>query len=251
MLAGITLIANGIELNYPFEICINNLCKCCDLVIVNTDIRNRDNTLARLKAIQFTSTTPIYILETKWDWSVSQGKDLAYRANQCIDKVLRIGYVQSILYLQADEVIHPDQINNIKYLSETHNIALERTYFWKDLEHINKDWTLHIPRLCKLSNKLRVVEDGMSMCVDHDKGSYIELDPKHARIYHYSRIGNTQHIASRLNNLDSLFHKQEEFKQLIDYEFGINNNYEQGADTKNIKKIKLEHPPGIKEFYFG
>jgi hypothetical protein len=62
MLAGITLVANGLELKYPFEVCIDNLCKCCDVVIINTDLNNRDKTLDILRSIQITSNTLIYIL---------------------------------------------------------------------------------------------------------------------------------------------------------------------------------------------
>ncbi len=49
--------------------------------------------------------------------------------------------------------------------------------------------------------------------------------------------------------LDSMFHKEGTYEPLNDYVFGKNNNFEQGADSKVIKRINILHPPGVKEFY--
>jgi hypothetical protein len=249
MLAGITIIANGTILQYPFEICISNLAKCCDIIFINTDKNNKDDTLKRLFILQ-KKYPNIEILQTIWNWEITNGRDLAYRANECIKLAIDYKIVKSVLYLQADEVIDYNAINKLKNGPiHKYNIALERTYFWKDLYHINQSWTLHIPRLCLISPQLKVVGDGMSMHVDHDLAPYIHLDNRLARIFHYSRVGNTKYIAKRLNNLDSLFHKSQEYIALKDYKFGVNNNFEKNADTSEIEEVNIKHPEGVVEFY--
>jgi hypothetical protein len=252
MLVGVTLIANGIELNYPFEVCIQNMLDCCEHVFVNTDINNRDNTLEQLEWLSRNNGNRLTVLKTKWNWNITSGRDLAFRANQCLDEALKT-QAKSVLYLQADEIVNPKDIlklvdNQTAFL---YNIALQRLYFWQNLQHINRDWTMPLPRLCLLTPRLRVVGDGMSMSVDHLAGTYLHISSEIASIFHYSRVGNSRLIAKRLNKLDSLFHESEEYKKLEDYIFGQNNNFETGADIAEIETVNIEHPPGVKEFFNG
>lgn len=247
-LAGITLVANGTNLGYPFKTCVKNLLSCCDQVYVATDIYNKDNTLQVLEEMK-SIHNHLTILKTEWNWGITNGQDLAFRANQCLElaEKERNDYA---LYVQADEVINPKEINLLKFMLEKTwmNIALERAYFWKDLDYVNRDWTLHIPRLCAITPELRVIGDGMSMAINQ-RLPLIHMTPEIARIYHYSRVGNSQDIAKRLNNLDLLFHSPGEFQPLKDYIFGINNNYEQGCPEARIERVIVNHPPGIQEFY--
>lgn len=248
--AGITLVANGIELQYPFEACIRNLAACCDEVFVCTDTYNRDDTFGALGNLK-RELRKITVIETEWDWSITNGRDLAYRANQCIEiaEDLKFDYA---LYVQADEIVNPPEIELLKYTAEKTwlNFAIERTYFWKDLNHINQSWTMALPRLCTLSDKLRVIEDGMSMSLDQYI-PLIHIHPSIAKIYHYSRVGESTKIAERLNNLDLLFHDPKEFSPLKDYIFGINNNFETGIDKAKIIEYNGIHPPYVEYFYNG
>jgi hypothetical protein len=245
-IAGITLVANGVELGYPFEACIRNLAACCDEVFVCTDTANRDNTTEVLRKLPKTR-----IIETPWNWTITMGRDLAYRANRCLE-IAEDEKFDYALYVQADEIVDPREIDLLRCTAEKTylNFAIERTYFWKDLNHINQSWTMYLPRLCALSYKLRVIEDGMSMCLDQYI-PLIHIDSRIARIYHYSRVGESTKIATRLNTLDLLFHDPKEFTPLKDYIFGINNNFESGMDKAKIIEYNGSHPPGIEQFYNG
>ena len=249
-IAGITIIANGIELNYPFEICIHNMLDCCKKVFICTDINNRDNTLEKLQSLQKEYENRLKIIQTEWDWTVNNGTDLAYQANICLNHVRQEKRFDGVLYLQADEIIKPENINYIQRNFPLANFVFTRLYYWQDLNHIKQSWTMALPRLCILTPDLKVVEDGMSMHVDHAAGQYITIPVQECPIYHYSRIGNTKLIAKRLNVLDSLFHKTGTYTPLDNYTFGINNNFEQGADKQDILNAPQQHPKGIREFYY-
>jgi hypothetical protein len=88
----------------------------------------------------------------------------------------------------------------------------------------------------------------MFMNVDSGFGDLV-IPSGFARLYHYSRVGNTKDIAKRLNNLDSLFHEDDEYTPLSDYTFGENNNFEVGADQPIVDEYWGTHPEGIYEFY--
>ena len=249
-LAGVTLVANGVELAYPFEICIRNLAVCCEKVFVVTDVYNYDDTDKKL--MQITRELPnVETLAMKWDWSISRGRSLAEVANFGIS-VAREQGLSHVLYVQADEIVNPKEIKQIEL--GDYNIALQRTYFYEDLNSIHEGWTTYLPRLCRLTSDLQVIEDGMSMQINQVipllwYPAELGRSAPGARIYHYSRIGDTKKIAQRLNTLDLMFHRPEEFTLLTDYEFGKNNNFESGADSFMIIKYHGTHPPGVKEFY--
>jgi len=242
-LAGVTLISNGVKLGYPFEICIQNMLNCCDEVFVVTDKENKDDTLDILYEMR-KETSRLKLIVTTWDWdNHREGKELARLANLGI-AAARIGAATHLLYLQADEIIIPEQVR-ASYPVDG-NWAIERTYFWQDLSHINLSWTMSLPRLCLLTPNLKVIEDGMSMEVSQRHPLYA-MPPEVLRIFHYSRVGDTEKIAARLNSIDSLFH--EEYVPLLDYQFGINNNFENGVLETTIIEYNGIHPKGIKEFY--
>jgi len=246
MLAGVTLVANGIKLKYSFVLCIENLLKCCDNVYVSADVNNKDDTT---KVIRDRFCGKVNLIETEWDWGITNGTDLAYRANLCIEKALQ-DKNDMVLYVQADEIADFYEVNklkNYKIWGKT-NFSLERTYFWKDLYHINRSWTHNLVRLGVLNQKVKVTSDGMYMDIDSNFNTLI-VPNSVCRIYHYSRVGSTQCIASRLNNLDLLFHEKNEFTPLDDYNFGINNNFESGVATAIIEEYQGEHPDGAEEFF--
>jgi hypothetical protein len=259
MLLGVTLVTNGVKLGYPFEACIRNLSACCDFVTVNTDdLANEDDTTNILHNLE-DELGNIYVFHNRWDWSVNNGTDLAAQVNYMLDHAMEGRHIDmrelldnhnSVLYVQADEIVSPVEINRLKksYCLTNTNLFLERTYFWKDINHINRSWTMRLPRMCPLTPRLRVIEDGMSMKIDD---TFYSMNPPvdTARIYHYSRVGDTDKIADRLNVLDSLFHKKDSYSPLDKYEFGKNNNFESGADTSVIEEFKGKHPDFIEDFY--
>jgi len=253
MLAGITLVANGIELGYPFEVCIQNLLGCCDKVFVNTEAENRDDTLTRLLSFG----ERVVVLPTAWDWSVTNGVDLAHRANMCAHEAANSGF-EHVLYVQADEVVNPAEVERLKPKLGKFNMELQRTYFWGDLKTVNKTWTFSIGRMGNLS-EFRVLGDGMFAAFTRDIPT-VRVPPEVCRIYHYSRVGDTKAIARRLNTLDSLFHDGGTYIPLSDYVLGKNNNFEEGAEDAELVSVGeffktsaplSVHPPGVLDFYSG
>lgn len=237
MLVGVTLVSNGFDLGYPFMACVNNLLECCDKVRVAADVNSNDDTNEVLDMLfrEKKNKGRLDICFTIWDMSITRGKMLADKVNECI-------YPNDwVLYVQADEIVNPQEINTLKETYPQQTVMMDRLYFWRGLNHINKSWT---QPLIRMGTDLEVIDDGMNC-----KPKHSPIYTNEAYIYHYSRVGDTKQIAKRLNNLDTLFHTPDEYTPLKDYEFGKNNNFEDGADTSVIEEYNGNHPPGIKEFY--
>ena len=155
--------------------------------------------------------------------------------------------------MQAEEIIHPAEINKLRNNHHIdlleQNLYLERVYFWKDLEHVNQTWTMPLVRMCPLDDKLEVIQEGMTL--QHNlKYKDLHIPFEMASIRHYSRTGDSKAIAKRLNNLDSLFHEQEEYTPLEDYEFGKNNNFEPDAAGVVVVDAYVSTPPRVGRFLF-
>ncbi len=246
MLAGLSLISNGVFLGYPFIPCIQNMLDCCDRVYVSVDTDSTDGTEAAVDflAAQNKNLIPV---KSKWFKGVTNAEDHGLRVHQCIDAA-RLDGCSVVLYCQADEVIDPLEINAVKSCVDIYNsnIFLERTYFWKDLFHINRKWTLFLSRMCPLTDNIRVVEGAMTIEVDKKfKDVYVPADI--ARIYHYSRIGKSTDIANRLNSLRALF--AEGLEQLEDYSFEEKHCFEPEFSSADIVGYGGTHPPMIDSFY--
>lgn len=248
MLAGITLVANGTLLGYPYEVCIQTLLDSCDKVFVATDVNNKDDTLERL----YSFGEKVQVIESAWDWGVTGGEALAWAANTCLAPAKAQGF-DNVLYVQADEIVNPSEIENLRLLLGKYNFEIERLYFWETLDYVNLSWTAPLTRIAVLDENFSIVGDGMDT-KSSDRFPSLRVSPEICRIYHYSRVGTSEDVAKRLNQLDSLYHDSSEYTPIEQYVFGENNNFERGAFgarivlASSLKGYK-GHPKWVVDFY--
>jgi hypothetical protein len=247
MLSGITLIRNGELLSYPYIQCIENMLSCCDIVVVAAASNNDDHTLEVLRCMVDDHPGKLFLSESIWDLGETDAEDFNIRVDGAIARAKEIG-ATSVLYCQADEVIHPDRIKEVVafYPPERNNVYLERSYLWGDLKHINMAWTMKLCRLCPITPELRAVEAAMTLS-SHNEYPDIYVPSDICRMFHYSRVGDTKNIAIRLNSLRKLFDCKVE--PLDDYTFGGEKKYESAVYDTDIIEVELEHPPLMEEFY--
>lgn len=235
MITGVTLIRNGNSLGYPWKLCIKSLLRVCDRVVVNCSPTD-DNTFEELKLIA--RYHPIQIVESKWNMSnTGDGSMLAVEANKAITEV-HSGW---IMYLQADELIHEDDVEYYKTITNTapsqiSQIEMYRTYFWGSLTKRYKPHELYLGRLFK-KNTNTVGGDGM-----HLVRFTGEVYRSNKLIYHYSRMGSPEQITNRIRTLDRLFHDETQVNQFKEFAY-------EDASESDIILYDGTHPEGIEKFY--
>lgn len=235
MITGVTLIRNGNLLRYPWKLCIKSLLATCDRVIVNCSPTD-DNTFEELKMIS--QYHPVQIVESNWDMSnTGNGSMLALEANKAISEV-KSGW---IMYLQADELVHEDDAEYYKNITNTApanigQIEMYRSYFWKSLQQRYKNNELWLGRLFRVGTNI-VGGDGMHLV--RLSGDVYRANKL---IYHYSRMGSEKQITNRVRNLDRLFHDKEKVNQMKDFSYIE-------ATQSDIIYYDGSHPAGVKEFY--
>jgi len=234
-LSAITLISNGEFLKYPYKECIANLCEQVDEVTVNVDLNSNDNTFKETEKL-FKQYDNLYMHYNYWDFrNTGDGSELAKQANALLEHITG----DWIIYLQADEFLHHDDIVTIRNLCKKlpahfSQIELWRTYFWGDLKHRAPQNELYLGRIFRKETH-QIGGDGMYLI--RQKGEVYRTD---IPIYHYSRIGTEKEITKRIRKLDLLFHEKEKVKSFQDFSF---------QEMSNLVEYKGKHPQKIKEFY--
>jgi hypothetical protein len=135
LVSGLTIIRNGVRLNYPFMEAIRSALAICDeYVVVAGD--SDDGTLDRLASLD---DPRIRIINTRWSpYTKPQKCLLAQQTN------IGLGFCSGrwCLYMQANEVLHEDDLPQLRALMETHvdnpaveAMLVERLTLWCDYGH--------------------------------------------------------------------------------------------------------------------
>jgi hypothetical protein len=231
-LTGVTLVKDGNTLGYPFVQNLRSLAELCDEVLVNVGYGS-DDTIASVFQLQRYYPS-IRVFQNGWDMkNTGDGSELAKQANI----VLNFAQSDWVIYLQADELIHEDDMHSLRiYLdsvpSSVTQIELLRTYFWGDLQHRAPKYEIYLGRIFRTGTHT-VGGDGMYLV--RNKG---EIQRSPYFIYHYSRIGPEDKVAARVKNLDRLFHDDVSTTPTFTYNTEVNLVHYVGT-----------HPHGIEEFY--
>ena len=210
LISGCTFIRNGFSLGYPVKESLASLMELCDEVIVvvgNSD----DGTLEYVKSLQ---NPNIHIIETVWDETLrAGGKILAQQTNIG----LRACKGDWIVYLQADEVLHEEDIPRIKKSMEEQisNVACEGflfkyIHFFGNYESIGvgRQWYRNEIRVVRNSKNVESWKDAQGFRINAGNNSYRKLNviPIDAHIYHYGWVRNPSQHRLKQNAFQRLYH---------------------------------------------
>lgn len=171
LVSGLTIIRNGVKLDYPFLEAIRSILDICDeYVIVAGD--SEDETLERLHDID---DPRLRIIQSHWSPWVQPAK---YLLAQQTNVGLGLCRGRWCFYLQANEVVHEASLPRLRQLMEQHAddrsveaILLERLTFWSDYQ----TYLPVYPRRYKYSVRIvrnhigaYSIRDGMSFAVFDD-----------------------------------------------------------------------------------
>lgn len=225
-----TIVSQPLELKYPIAAVLESAAPVADQIVVNIDI-GRDPGLTARHLVSEEILFPLaqrgvlkggmgstLVIHSAWDWSARDGgQELARQTN------LAFSYCTGdwILYLQADEVLHEDDYDLIRWLTtlpeEYAGAEFLRLYFWRDIRTLRLDWTQPLIRLIRNGKGLST-GDAMNCQVE---GLVWPVDEGLPRLFHYSRLGEPEDIARRIHTLDGLFHAPETLRLPTKYDWGL------------------------------
>ena len=203
-ISGFTFIRNGVELGFPFEASIRSLLPLVDEFVVAVG-KGSDDTLARVRAI---ADPKIRIIETLWNENMAD-RGFVYAQQKMIAQYACTGHWA--FYLEGDEVVHEDDIENIRASVEHHhtNPLVEALVF--DYRHFygSPQWLSISPgwyrRECRLiRNTLRsYAPDGQYWLVmnQHKRGRNPNAALANAHIYHYGWIRKNEDMQKKFDQV--------------------------------------------------
>lgn len=203
-ISGFTFIRNGVELDFCFEASIKSLLPLVDEFVIAVG-NSSDDTLARVRAID---SPKIRIIETIWNDRMAD-RGFVYAQQKMIAQYACIG--DWAFYLEGDEVVHEDELANIRASVERHhgNPAVEALVF--DYYHFygSRDWIAVSPgwyrRECRLiRNTIRsYAPDGQYWLVtsQHKRPRNPRAALADAHVFHYGWIRRVEDMNKKLSQV--------------------------------------------------
>ena len=232
-ISGFTFIRNGTLLGYPFIESILSALPICDEFIVAVG-ESEDDTLARIQAID---SEKIRIIPTQWNEKM-QDRGFVYAQQKMIAQYNCTG--DWAFYLEGDEVLHEDDLPNIKASMEKHldNLSIEALAFNYNHFFGSPDWIAVSPawyrQECRIiRNTIRSwAPDGLYFVVmdENKKGRYPKAALIEAPIYHYGHV----------RSIEAMREKNQRVGKYWNHDHPLFNGYQ--IDPNALAPFKKDHP---------
>ncbi|MBX7185730.1 MAG: glycosyltransferase [Vicinamibacteria bacterium] len=210
--SGVAILRNAVSLGYPFRESLRSLLPAVDELIVNVG-QGDDGTWEAVAALGEPKIKPF---RSTWDLAPRGGVALSEQTNLA----MRQCQGDWILYLQADEVLHEDDLPGLKRALARHahgpveGLVFDYLHFYASPHFINDDWLSFYPRA------VRAVRNGSGVQSAGDAAGFVRsLGPRsrglikghaHTRIFHYGWADGAK--LARAQALSSLYHDRFEFR---------------------------------------
>jgi len=250
-ISGFTIIRNAIKYDFPVVESIRSILPLCDEVIVSVG-NSEDATLDLIKGI---SSPKIKIIESTWDDSVRKGGLLlAKETNKAFDAVSDDS--DWVIYIQADEVIHENDIPIIKEAlqkwkdeKKVEGLLFDYKHFYGSYSFLEDSrlWYRREIRIIKNDKHIRSFRDAQGFRIydnihptDEELlngGRKLMVKHSGANIYHYGWVKNP--IVQQ--NKRSTFYKLWHEKDSVEKNLTTSTEYDYNVVCA-LKKFEGTHP---------
>lgn len=209
-ISGFTMVRNAGKLYYPIRACIESLLPLVDEFIVALGEGDADDDT--LQQIQSIGSDKIKIYPRVWDEALFKDgaifrEETTFALQQCTG--------DWCIYLQADEVIHEDDLPKIKAACEKYytdkeveGMLIWYHHFFGDYEHevISHGWCAHEIRIVRNGLGAESYKDAISFRIDNRKMKVAEID---VPIYHYGWVRPPELMTRKRNLQHDMHHGKE------------------------------------------
>jgi len=243
-ISGCTFVRNGFLLGYPVKESLQSLLSICDEVVIAIG-NSEDDTL---KYIQSLENPKIKIIETIWDDSMREGgRILAQQTNIALEQCSG----DWIIYLQADEVLHEQEIELLKTLMikaetrpEIEGLLFKYLHFFGDYEHIGmgRQWYRKEIRAFRNTGSITSWKDAQGFRVRESASMFRKLRvmdiPVH--VYHYGWVRNPSAYLRKQAAFGRLYHDDAWLEEHLPKSEEFPTCYELGDFTGTHPEIMRE-----------
>lgn len=231
-ISGFTVVRNALLMGYPVVESIRSLLEICDEVVVGVG-QSDDDTKALITAI---GNPKIKIFDAFWDTNKTKGGlILSEKTNEALAKCSH----DWCLYLQADEVLHEDDIANIKATVEAcdkdsriQGLLFKYIHFYGSFHVIAtaRNWYRNEVRLVRRSSGIQSWNDAQGFRVHGEKPIVKAVN---ARVFHYGWVKPPQMMGQKNKLLSRWWHGSKLDNSFNNFSF--DNQY-------GLRKFQGTHP---------
>jgi hypothetical protein len=241
-ISGFTIVRNAVRYGYPFEASLRSLLPLVDELVVAVG-KSEDKTLERVRAI---ASPKIKVLQTVWDLSNLGGQVLSQQTNLALARCSGDWAV----YLQADEVLHEDDLGLIESACARHlrspveGLRFRYLHFYGGYQTVQthwRKWYRTAVRAVKTGQGVASVGDAYGFRVDRGGGKSRRLlsVPCGARVFHYGWSRPPVVMADKQKNLDRLYHDEASAARMAAEAAKVEAFY---ADRGHLAFFRGSHP---------
>lgn len=243
--SGFTFVYHAIELDFPVVECIKSMLPICDEFIVNIGMPD-DGTIDLIRSID----DKIKIITTPW--YPKQIKKGAWRYDQFEDIALFTCQGDWIFSLQADEVVHEEDLPKIKEAMTKYADDLEvegllvklyQFYGGYNFRRIDRQWP---------QSGVRIVRNGINVysaagsqtfyIAERRKMRYLKVADIGAHIYHYGWVRNPRVIEKKNVLVGGYHYSEERVSKIKSQRFDYHN-----INPKYLEAFTSSHPEVMQE----
>jgi hypothetical protein len=238
-ISGFSIVRQGVKFGYPFEASIRSLLPLVDEFVIGVG-DGRDGTLERVKAIK---NPKIKIFQSRWDMSQREGgKVLSVETNKALARLKGDWGV----YLQADEVLHEDDLEILKASLARHasgpveGLSFDYLHFYGSYQTVQdqrRKWYRRAIRAVKLGRGIQSAGDAYGF---KRQGRSLLRADSGARIFHYGWTRPPGVMLDKQMNLDRMYHDEAWVKARHAAALKAREKFYE--DRGNLKFFRGSHP---------
>jgi len=201
-ISGFSFVRNAVQLYYPVVESICSVLPICDEFVVAAG----DSTDGTTELIRSINDPKLKIIETVWDKSLVSGVSNAQQTNVALDACTG----DWAFYVQADEVVHEDDLPVIVDCMRTHlddrrveGFLFDYLHFFADYDHymVSHGWYRREVRVVRTGIGVRSWKSAQGFRRDAQK---LHVVPAAARIFHYGWVRPPRHMTRKAHAFATL-----------------------------------------------
>lgn len=245
--SGFSFVRDAVRLHYPIVEAIRSALGLVDEFVVAVGPSD-DGTLEQILGI---GDSRVRVIQS--DWDPSQFVHGRINAVQT-DIAMQACSGEWGLYLQADEVIHEEDIPRLRRAmerwrtdEEVEGFLFDYLHFWGDFDHIQwtRNWYRHEVRIVRLGCGIQSWKSAQGFRRD---GRKLKVRDTGARIFHYGWVRPPEVMKRKQIALDRLHHDESWVERRHGEERSVPFDY---GPPDHLRRFRQSHPAVMKGWIAG
>lgn len=243
-ISGFSFVRNAVSLDYPLEESLRSILPVVDELVVAVARAPGERDDGTRAVVEGLDDARVRIVDAVWDEARRQ-EVYADLTNAALERCTG----DWCLYIQADEVVHEEDLSRIRARAEelhadprVEGLLFDYLHFFGDYEHLQtgQGWYQREIRMIRNGVGIRSVRDAQSF--RYPDQTRLTVARAHARIFHYGWVRHPDRMQAKVREFWSHRKSPEE----VEAEFGRAERFDYGP-LGRLPRFTGTHPAVMRE----